>query len=522
MTYSISNPVTVPFDFAAACATPGWREALTWPFSPIDYDTQHRHISLQLIRLAEGLEEDDRMAVMAMLGLLLITILPALEAAQCAELESANAFQFIGGPPELEFLRGNRPMPAPQRIIPMEEYEGPRFPIIRSILETLKWTGYGRLLPALLAPKSVVITTTPAQLAWAKSNRINARFVPAWTLLQRARRNARPAPADRVNALSASVADIVVREAHLNESTILVRLRQLVSAQAAHLLAFSISDVESLKQIRLPKAIMSGTGGYYPSRIVGLEVKRRGGHVTRFEHGGSSGFTDAESFAVVEAVGTSCFVSTTPRKAELIRKLGIDSLSPLFSDIEVAGATGDPFFHSTITRSLPPNAGPLRVCYACTFLTGYRKTIADVMTDVVYMDWQLRLADMLSRLPVAYVTKPHPEGIASHAMLAEIAPVNLQRFEDMMDWADVFVFDHMGSTSFWKALCTDRPVVYIDIGYGTFSPAALPLIERRCRVVRTTLGSDNRPILDADVLAAAVLDTTAPRIDEIRAVFLGS
>ena len=39
--------------------------------------------------------------------------------------------------------------------------------------------------------------------------------------------------------------------------------------------------------VRLPRALWSGTGGFAPARALGMEIKRRGGTVRRFDHGGT-------------------------------------------------------------------------------------------------------------------------------------------------------------------------------------------------------------------------------------------
>jgi hypothetical protein len=89
--------------------------------------------------------------------------------------------------------------------------------------------------------------------------------------------------------------------------------------------------------------------------------------------------------------------------------------------------------------------------------------------------------------------------------LADLAPMSTKRFEEVMGEADLFLFDWSHSTTFWKALCTDRPVVYVDFGLSGFAPGVSPLIERRCRVVPATYDSNNLPQVDASALADAIL-----------------
>ena len=114
---------------------------------------------------------------------------------------------------------------------------------------------------------------------------------------------------------------------------------------------------------------------------------------------------------------------------------------------------------------------------------------------------------MLAEMPVDLVCKPATEGLLNGRdhPIAEIAPVKTVLFEDVMHEADVFVFDYPASTTFCESLCTDRPVVLIDLGLTRFSAAVAPLIERRCRIVTATFGHDNRPRIDRQALADAIL-----------------
>jgi hypothetical protein len=128
------------------------------------------------------------------------------------------------------------------------------------------------------------------------------------------------------------------------------------------------------------------------------------------------------------------------------------------------------------------------------------------------LDWQLRMAEMLLDMPIDLLCKPHPEGIlkGQPQPVAEIAPVSYKPFESHLEWTDVFVFDRAESTTFWEAVCTDRPIVYLDAGLTEFIPQVRPLIENRCRCVMATFDERNRPVVDPEELSDAILGDHAP------------
>ena len=67
------------------------------------------------------------------------------------------------------------------------------------------------------------------------------------------------------------------------------------------------SQMRALRKSRsLPQEIWTGTGGYWPSRIIGLEIMRRGGIVRRFDHG----YNHALNRFIEQAVFVEAMVST--------------------------------------------------------------------------------------------------------------------------------------------------------------------------------------------------------------------
>jgi hypothetical protein len=115
---------------------------------------------------------------------------------------------------------------------------------------------------------------------------------------------------------------------------------------------------------------------------------------------------------------------------------------------------------------------------------------------------------MLAEMPIDLICKPHPEGMLAgrRSPLEQVAKVSYAPFEEHIATTDVFVFDLMGSTTFWKALCTDRPVVYIDLGMNTFNELFEAAIARRCHIVRARYDSRNIPVIDAEELQAAICE----------------
>ena len=70
----------------------------------------------------------------------------------------------------------------------------------------------------------------------------------------------------------------------------------------------------------------------------------------------------------------------------------------------------------------------------------------------------------------------------------------------------------ISSSTFWIALCTNRPIVLVELGYSYldtfFTEEIRPAIERRVRFVRAHNDDRNRLVVNEEELEHAIL--TAP------------
>ena len=128
------------------------------------------------------------------------------------------------------------------------------------------------------------------------------------------------------------------------------------------------------------------------------------------------------------------------------------------------------------------------------------------LPDLVNLDWQMRFAELLRGMPIELTCRPHPEGLFSNRPnpLGDVVPLSPRVFEDLIADTDVFVFDYIQSTTFYEALCTDRPIVLIDFGLPIYTGDARALLEARCRIVPARFDERNRPHVDTKELTEAV------------------
>jgi hypothetical protein len=121
-------------------------------------------------------------------------------------------------------------------------------------------------------------------------------------------------------------------------------------------------------------------------------------------------------------------------------------------------------------------------------------------------------------MPIDLVCRPHPGGVFAGKPhpLSKSAYVPPQPFEQLISDIDVLVTDSPFSRVLCEALCTDKPIVYLDPGHDYFCDDVLPLVKERCTVIDLEYDSRGLPQVDAGQLETALLDAKRPDGDLVR------
>ena len=528
------TPLDVPFDFAATTADARWRDVVAWPLAYAEAFRVSHAITRAAIACVDRLE-DDAMRRAALLGLgSVFAVARSLgETAVLVQAEASAGLRLVGGSAELAVLRGETavghgPDMADRALF--KPMAAPRGAWLRRLARTASWTSWPRRPATFLAPQITAITHNDVLRDAAARASARVGFHHAEALLRAARRRGARAPAAVTDQLEGFAVALATALAAIDglAGPYRGRLAALIEPTVAPAVARAAADLEGLRrQRRLPRRLWSGSGGYYPARAVGIEARRRGGHVTRFTHGWFAGLCGVpEPFWFAELAVSDRYVVETPAAAENLRAIGAAALMPNCGTVEIVGHEGaSPLSGLPLERPARRRAARPRVLYAPTILRGARQFLPPLLPDVIYLDWQFRLVDLLARLPVELLCKPHPEGLLRgqvHPLAARTA-TSARPFEAHIAEADRFLFDYGQSTTFAEALCTDRPIVFIDMGNPIFSPQARAMIERRCTVIPARFDTRNRPFVESAELEHALCGG-AERADpsECRALLMGT
>ena len=506
-----------------------WRRSFGWPVPFDDLFKLNQRLQRRFFEFLVGLEGDER-DVMALARPLSGAAI-IMETAVALQAEGASGLR-LEGPPELAVLRGDAPpgeLEESSLVAPGSAKLTTHIPFqpLRRLARTLSWTPLTRLPATLAAPQALAVTHNPLLVAEARRRRTRLWFHHAAPLLERMRQGASEAPlldgpgqvdALAERALRGLVDDQALTDEMRERAAALLRPVYVGKlAQAAH----TLGVLRGVK--RLPNALWSGTGGLMPARALGIEVMRRGGTVTRFDHGGTMSLL-AEPYSRVnlEFSVTSEFVLPSATAARQPAVMRAADLSRPFGLSSVVGGRGDPGLDPGPNSTRSMGRRP-RVLFVGAAYYGYAQSYPPLTAAPVYLDWQHRILGMLGALPIELVHKPHPEGLfrGRPPGLDHLARIDQRLFEEAMRDADCFVFDYPASTTFSIGLSSDRRIVLLDFGCIRFGDEIKPLIEERCRIVPVTCDGRNRARVDADALEAAVCAPgPAPDPKPFRRLFL--
>lgn len=502
--------LAVPFDAAMAASERARNNRIAWPISPTFASDAYRATLARFLILASNLSTDQRDAAYlggAALGVIAVEM---LEAALCVQYGDARGIAPYGDSPLLTYFgtKDSSPEQLPFTAVKPGPVSAPRIPTLTSLRVTARWESPVRLIRTVFGGGPAVISLNDLVRETIQLRPARYVYRDAGGILARGRRGAF-SKTDIEPELAAAVAGALADSPALDEFR-RQKLRAALLPLAEKFMARASADLHALSSLpHLPSKVLSGTGAKYASRAVGLASLRRGGEVLRCAHSVTLGLLDAPELAAAsELCVSSSFIMATPRLAGALERSKAGELLPPGRRAEIHGLAGDPKIRKLpLLRRRRPASRPT-VVYAPTMIRAVARHAFSTLAPIVYLDWQLRLARKLSRLPLRLICKPHPEGVFQNKRhpLEDIAETVYVPFEQVIENADIFIFDRPISTTFGEALCTDRPIIYIDLGPPDFTAEIKPLIDRRCRVIPATYGGDNVPHVDERQLADAFRD----------------
>ena len=514
----IPEPDVVPATLDAIA--PGdmqWRERFAWPARPdLSSGVLAGIAGRQLDAIANA--DDDLRDLLRIVRPSMA--LPALTELALGLAEEETTGLRLAGPPVLNALRGERVASSPvNAVAPPAPAFGPWQRWLRSLVRTATWTPLWRLPRAMIAPEATAVGHNSLLRAHVTRNRRAVRLEHLDGLADVFRGVRADARGEARADAAAETLLVFALDAPGLPKELAARIRAWLMPSLRAEVRAAASLCAGLRSLhRLPLQLLAGASGGLLGRAFAVEILRRGGEVTRFDHGGSAYLMPSgDGLALREFSVSSALAVASPKAARLPPVVEAAART----GGAIVAAAGDPGLDARSARR-PVSNGRRHVMYVPTAFYRFRQVHPAVLPAPVYLDWQMRLVSLLGRMPVDLTCKPHPEGDRGGVQpIAAIAAVDTDRFEVAVARADVLIFDYPATTALSVALSTDRPIVLIDHGTMRFNKPVARMISNRCRIVPATWNDRNLPEVDSETLADAVLGGPE-RVDpsEFRALFL--
>ena len=497
-----------------AMAVPGWRDRLSWPVTP----TQLRALGEAACReaLSAAASEDDPLARQIMsIGLspLINGFMVLAELAHVAAVGLSGAVDVVSPPPEYDAFISDESVPIVtddrHRQKGIQDVTAVSWPFLRTIARSHSWAGFAGLPAALMARDGWALSHNHLLIDYLTRNGIRASFRNAPNIVTESRKRGSG------TTLSDAAMDTMLRCAIARLVALCTELPAGMRDRFGEILLARLlpsfrridADIAALRERRdLPETIWSGTNGSYPTRLIASEVRRRGGMVNVFDHGGVTGISQILPLtAIVEGLFATRFYVGTPAWRDLLLRSGLPEIVRDLNSLDIRHCSGDPTFQYACIDDIA-TAPRRRAIYVSHPYNGHRQFAIAGMRDPIYMDFQIDLIERLQEHDIDLTLKPHPEGHFRNDTypLQHMAPTSFQRFENHLRDTDIFIFDAPTSTTFSEALCTRRPVILIERTQYPINPALAEQIAARCIVVQTRYTDDNRLRVDAGALKSAI------------------
>lgn len=270
-----------------------------------------------------------------------------------------------------------------------------------------------------------------------------------------------------------------------------------------------------------PINLLVGTSGNPFVRMLSLAIRKYGGTVTGFHHGSPLIYI-WDNYRWLEFLTADKFVMPTKALAETLST--IETIYPPLREelIEIEGLETDFYFklwQKQSTKPVPKKIETVMIV-GCPFAQDNKVNYGGVVHSLLLLDWTFKVIDCLKKAGVKILYKKHPGGLYYGKPIDffdQDVEIIYDRFENVMGYADAFLFGHARTTTLGHALCTNKPIIYFHAQWEQWFPEMWSLLIKRCRIIHLELDKRNRLSFKENELFEALSQLPAkPDLDFIK------
>jgi hypothetical protein len=287
--------------------------------------------------------------------------------------------------------------------------------------------------------------------------------------------------------------------------SVIVRLNEVLENHLTNSAALYRTYLKKATQISGERLLVAALGNSN-NRALAVAARRQGAIVTGFLHGNTV-FAQYEHNRINLEMGLCDeYVVYTDSSIPRIHKI-IEKYPPIKGNVPRLISTNSSRFKIDWERNQKSRRGSKikRVMILEYGILGDRAARFKP-PDLVNTDLIIRVAKLLHKNGYEVVLKRHPDPLQIGWAPDPYSPfmdISYDRFEDVMDDTDAYVITYPTSSVFHSAVCSNKPIIYLDDGLFEWFDEPLELFRRRARVVNVSPDERNRLMFSENELLEA-------------------
>lgn len=246
----------------------------------------------------------------------------------------------------------------------------------------------------------------------------------------------------------------------------------------------------------LPKTLWIGSGGYVWDALLACAVREKEGYVCGHDHGSGLGHVRMGFAGFINLWLCDEYFTFAQGQAE-----GLQNSVPQWAYMGSTPPKITYKVHSEVPKKeveAPPTVsstkGHKKIYILSTIYDRDRGRHGPLMPDITQIDWQIRLISHLKEWGHDVVLKVHPETpFLPPKELDELGvQVKTERFENVMNDADLFIFDNIYTSVFRSAVESNIPIIIIDFEKIPWGESAQKMISERSFLLSGSFDYNNK------------------------------
>jgi hypothetical protein len=244
------------------------------------------------------------------------------------------------------------------------------------------------------------------------------------------------------------------------------------------------------------------------NKVICFALKRKfGTKIIGFEHGNTFGSQLSPYFAPSELEQCDEYVVASSKSIPNFREAQRIARLPYGTETQISSTDSDYYKGLTEKNQASPLSGTIRRVMLIGFpMNQSRYMYFPGHFSLFHLDLELRLIYLLKQRGLKVIYKAHPDRRREVKGVFErsVDEIRVEAFEDVYHTCDAFIFAHTDTSTFGIALCTNKPIVVLDVEGKPWRGNTREMISKRCRMVPAWIDGRCRILFDDHALKTAL------------------